>query len=260
MKKSVLMLAAALPFMFAACGSEDPEENFNLETTALEIDYEKTANIETSVNGCTFTSDNEFIATVDKDGKVTANHVGEANITVAYNGESATCKVTVKPTLMAYTMPVIDWSLNLSQVEDQVKVNFPALVKDPTSTNSELGYYSTTEGKQDYPMYVYEFENNLLKTSILLISGAMDKTNSIDEWLLQYYADLGETTYGMLYGNAADALDASVLVELQYDEENDEYNAAWVENKGSKTVRGGMIIDRTYIEKGREFARKMKNN
>ena len=87
MKKSVLMLAAALPMMFAACGTEDPEEGFNLETTTLEINYEGNANIETNVKGCTFVSDNEFIASVDKDGKVTANHVGEAKITVAYEGE-----------------------------------------------------------------------------------------------------------------------------------------------------------------------------
>ena len=97
MKKSVLMLAAALPMMFAACGTEDPEEGFNLETTTLEINYEGNANLETNVKGCAFVSDNEFIASVDKDGKVTANHVGEAKITVAYEGESAVCKVTVKP-------------------------------------------------------------------------------------------------------------------------------------------------------------------
>ena len=252
MKKSVLMLAAALPFMFAACGSEDPEENFNLETTALEIDYEKTANIETSVNGCTFTSDNEFIATVDKDGKVTANHVGEANITVAYNGESATCKVTVKPTLMAYTMPVIDWSLNLSQVEDQVKVNFPALVKDDKNSTADLLSYSTNGS---FPIYTYAFKENALKASTLMISAAMDERDNLDEWLEQYYANYGETTYGFIYGNANSIDDATILVEFEGGETD--CMATWTANEpGSKTVRSGMIVDRTYIEKSREAARK----
>lgn len=253
MKKSVLMLAAALPFMFAACGSEDPEENFNLETTALEIDYEKTANIETSVNGCTFTSDNEFIATVDKDGKVTANHVGEANITVAYNGESATCKVTVKPTLMAYTMPVIDWSLNLSQVEDQVKVNFPALIKNKENSSADMLSY-TTNG--DFPIYTYAFANNALKASTLMISAAMDERYSLGAWLEQYYEFYeNDETLTELYGNATSIDDATVLVEFEGSETD--CMATWTANEpGSKTVRSGKIVDRTYIEKSREAARK----
>ena len=253
MKKSVLMLAAALPFMFAACGSEDPEENFNLETTALEIDYEKTANIETSVNGCTFTSDNEFVATVDKDGKVTANHVGEANITVAYDGESATCKVTVKPTLMAYTMPVIDWSLNLSQVEDLVKVNFPALIKNNENSSADMLAY-TTNGS--FPIYTYAFANNALKASTLMISAAMDERDNLGEWLEQYYEYYeNDETLTMLYGNATSIDDATMLVEFEGSETD--CMATWTANvPGSKTVRSGKIVDRTYIEKSREAARK----
>ncbi|MDE6037075.1 MAG: Ig-like domain-containing protein, partial [Duncaniella sp.] len=44
----------------------------------------------------TWTSDNESIATVDADGKVTAVAVGVANITATCGNVSATCKVTVE--------------------------------------------------------------------------------------------------------------------------------------------------------------------
>ena len=251
MKKSVLMLAAALPMMFAACGTEDPEEGFNLETTTLEINYEGNANIETNVKGCTFVSDNEFIASVDKDGKVTANHVGEAKITVAYEGESAVCKVTVKPTMTVYTMQVIDWKLNLTQVEDLVKADFPNLVKnDEVSSADALAY--TTKGT--FPIYAYAFNNNALAASTLMISTEMDDKDSLGEWLEQYYAYYNDTEMGMLYGNAKSIDDATVLVEFEGG--MDDCMATWTANEPTKTVRGGMIIDRTHIEKSREIARK----
>ena len=53
--------------------------------------------------GLTWTSDNEEVANVDENGKVTAVSIGEANITAATvdgSGVTATCKVTVTPKLV----------------------------------------------------------------------------------------------------------------------------------------------------------------
>ena len=74
-----------------------------LNKTTLTLDIGKTSNLRTIVypsnaanKKCTWSSSNTSVATVDKNGKVTAKSSGTATITVkTSNGKTATCKVTV---------------------------------------------------------------------------------------------------------------------------------------------------------------------
>ena len=74
-----------------------------LNNTTLTLDTGKTSNLKATVypsnasnKKCTWSSSNTSVATVDKNGKVTAKASGTATITVkTSNGKTATCKVTV---------------------------------------------------------------------------------------------------------------------------------------------------------------------
>ena len=74
-----------------------------LNKTTLTLDTGKTSNLKATVypsnasnKKCTWSSSNTSVATVDKNGKVTAKASGTATITVkTSNGKTATCKVTV---------------------------------------------------------------------------------------------------------------------------------------------------------------------
>ena len=74
-----------------------------LNKTTLTLDIGKTSNLRATVypsnasnKKCTWSSSNTSVATVDKNGKVTAKASGTATITVkTSNGKTATCKVTV---------------------------------------------------------------------------------------------------------------------------------------------------------------------
>ena len=74
-----------------------------LNKTTLTLDTGKTSNLRATVypsnaanKKCTWRSSNTSVATVDKNGKVTAKKAGTATITVkTSNGKTATCKVTV---------------------------------------------------------------------------------------------------------------------------------------------------------------------
>ena len=74
-----------------------------LNKTTLTLDTGKTSNLKATVypsnasnKKCTWSSSNTSVATVDKNGKVTAKKAGTATITVkTSNGKTATCKVTV---------------------------------------------------------------------------------------------------------------------------------------------------------------------
>ena len=66
---------------------------FVSETETLDIAVEPE---EYGLDGLTWTSSNPKVATVDANGVVTAKAKGTATITAAVNGETRTCKVTVK--------------------------------------------------------------------------------------------------------------------------------------------------------------------
>ncbi len=93
----------------------------------------------------TWSSDNEAVATVDADGKVTAVALGTANITATANdgsGVTATCAVTVSKVV---TINQSDWGWGRSFTKDGVTVS--AGMIDPEDGNlMDGGTFSTTLG------------------------------------------------------------------------------------------------------------------
>ena len=93
----------------------------------------------------TWSSDNEAVATVDADGKVTAVALGTANITATANdgsGVTATCAVTVSKVV---TINQSDWGWSNSFTKDGVTVS--AGMIDPQNGNiMDGGSFSTTLG------------------------------------------------------------------------------------------------------------------
>ncbi len=76
------------------------ETTISLDETALNMnageEKQLTATVSPEGTAVTWSSDNEDVATVEQNGKVTAMAVGTANITAAANGKTATCAVTVE--------------------------------------------------------------------------------------------------------------------------------------------------------------------
>ncbi|MDE6562582.1 MAG: Ig-like domain-containing protein, partial [Muribaculaceae bacterium] len=82
-----------------------PVESITLSVDTLDLKKGETAILTATVapedatdKTVTWTSDNEEVATVDSEGKVTAIALGEATITATSGEVTATCKVTVVPT------------------------------------------------------------------------------------------------------------------------------------------------------------------
>lgn len=93
----------------------------------------------------TWSSDNQNVATVDQNGKVTAVGEGTATITATVDGESATCSVTVKE---AAIVPVESVSLdktNLKLTEGET-AQLTATVLPETATNRNVTWSSNAPG------------------------------------------------------------------------------------------------------------------
>lgn len=180
MKKYAMMLALALPaaVAFTSCGDDD-ENGITLDQTSLSIDYKGTAKLKASESKGVWTSDNEFVASVNDKGEITANHVGEAIITVSKNGYADQCKVTVVPTDNSYYMPYVKWGASQAQVK-----NYMAdwTFDSDSSDNASMLF----TGDQDaFPWYIYTFTSTGLVGSTL--ADEADEDQAMLDYFEQYY-------------------------------------------------------------------------
>ena len=89
----------------------------------------------------TWTSDNEVVATVDSNGKVTAESVGTATITATAGDKSATCTITVKPiiavTKVSITPP------DSTKIKYGEAIDLVATVEPEGATNKNVTWTSS---------------------------------------------------------------------------------------------------------------------
>ena len=89
----------------------------------------------------TWTSDNEVVATVDSNGKVTAESVGTATITATAGDKSATCTITVKPiiavTKVSITPP------DSTKIKYGEAIDLVATVEPENATNKNVTWTSS---------------------------------------------------------------------------------------------------------------------
>ena len=155
MKKSVWMLAVALPFAFASCSDSNEDDPMTLDQTSVTINYDGETTVKASEKNCIWESSNPFVATVDNNGKIKAEHVGEAVIIATKEGKSAKCNVTVNATNNNFTMPIINWGNTIDQVKKGMIELFGNTVELGIDEKDALGY--TTGGA--FPLYTYAFIN-----------------------------------------------------------------------------------------------------
>ncbi len=126
-------------------------ESITLDKTEISLEATETATLVATVlpelttnKSVTWTSSNEAVATVNNNGEVTAIAVGEAIITVTTvdgSNLSATCKVTVVPTLAeTITLDKTEISLEATQTAELTATVLPEL-----ATNKSVTWKSSNE-------------------------------------------------------------------------------------------------------------------
>lgn len=250
MKKILMFIAVALPLaFFTSCSNED-ETNLTLNQTELTINYDSQSTLKASEKNCVWTSSNTFVATVDNNGTVTGNHVGEAVISATKDGSTAYCKVTVNPTSLTFTFPVLNFGATPASVKSDVAAQQLGLSLD-IDTADALGY--TTKGT--FPMYVYAFVNNALSASSLTISTEMDEDFDYQGFLEQYFELYGEDDVNFFYMNAGSLSDATIVAQYGYDTDLDAVTTYFT--RPTKATRSG--VEDAAVFANREVVKKLLN-
>ncbi len=147
--KAVITAATANGEFKAKCTVTviNPVTGVNLDKTSLRINVGKTSTLtptvrpsNASIKSVTWSSSDNDVATVDKDGRVTAEGPGYATITVKTkdNGKTATCRVLV-------IQPVKSVTLNKSEIklEHEDTFTLKATVKPSNASNKKVKWSSS---------------------------------------------------------------------------------------------------------------------
>ena len=114
-----LLPVLCLTILFTSC-KEDEKNDLNISPVEMNLTVGDTKIIKVNdgVSGYYFTSGNEYIASVEKDGVITAIRIGETEITVRdKNNSSAKCKVKITGKSKMYTEPCMQFGASISQVK-----------------------------------------------------------------------------------------------------------------------------------------------
>ncbi|MBD5291466.1 MAG: Ig domain-containing protein [Bacteroides sp.] len=218
MKKIAWALALAAPMILASCGTES---DVTLNETNVTIDYKGTTTLTASEKNGTWSSSDNFVASVDNSGKISALHVGEAVITYSTENGSASCKVNVIPTDNSFVFPYLNWGSSYNNIQSMISTEYLTLDEESSSESDGELWYDTKTGKgfQTYgngmPWFSYLFTNNALTSVGMAVPFDEAPFNAVCDWLEQYYQDLSNDNDAYpVYGNAFTAGGSNVRVTL----------------------------------------------
>ena len=221
MKKLSLALLAILAFTFVGCNGwldiPDPEPEpepepepveealITLEETSATLSRGDTYQINAECeNPITYSSDNEFCASVSEEGLVTANYVGTAVITLESESDTKTFEVTVEGQSDLYPEPEIE----IGETKEAIIERFGA---PGAETEEAIGYANYSENTT---MLMVMFDEDNLVTSYSVIMD-VSLEEELDTFLSERYMFVQEEEGIKVYINALTVDEATLLVGSQ---------------------------------------------
>lgn len=192
-----------LPLVMSNCSKEERSHNIELQTTSKTLFYEDEYKIVAeSKDPITYTSSDEYHATVSKEGIITAGHVGETTIILNNSHDTKILNLYIKPRLVLYKDPFLKfgtpwWSVinELGEPDDQTYTSFAY------NLNSDVA-----------PLIMYTFDNydNLEYVTVLVSSS---RTDDLVDYLLERYIPVSISD--LVFVNALTADKTSMFVKLE---------------------------------------------
>lgn len=221
MKKLSLVLLAMLAFSFMGCQgwlntddpTPEPEPEPNPEVEAV-ITLEETSVVLHSGDTCqiqaecefpiTYSSENEYYATVSEEGLVTANFVGATTINLEAEGDSKTFEVTIEPVSNLYPEPEIEIGMS--------KDSIIGIFGEPVV--EEDGILGFTDYSENVTMLMVMIDEEDLVTDYAVILETSFE-EELDTFLGERYLFVQEQEGMKIYINALSLEETSMLIGSQ---------------------------------------------
>lgn len=245
MKKLSLALIALLAFSFVGCQEwlniddpdnpepePDPEPNveavITLDETSVTLNSGDTYQIQAECEyPITYTSENEYYASVSEEGEVTANFVGSTNIILESESDTQTFEVTIEPVSNLYPEPEIEIGATKEAIIDQFGT--PDIEDEET-----LGFYNYAENTM--MLMVLFDEEGLVYAYAVILDVSFEE--ELDTFLGERYMYVQEQEGVKIYINALTIEETSLIVGSQILE--DQFLMAiyegYTDDPGEKTV------------------------
>ena len=207
-----MLFVAVLGLSITSCSKDDDvaEPSVNLSTTNIVMYHEQTKKI-TAENATRWSTENDFVATVDENGLVTGGHVGTTKIIASNRSSSATCNVTIQPRYNLYDSPILDWGASISEIRNKETHEYV-----PTSSSSSSLVYNYTHDTENPCLVIYSFKNGELFWITLFLKWTY--FSYATDYLLERYQPMyvdRVKQYAMLWdAYTKDKLKTVILLEL----------------------------------------------
>lgn len=223
MKKLSLVLLAVLAFTFVGCEGwldipdpepepePDPAEEalITLEETSTTMNSGDTYQINAECEfPITYTSEDEYVASVSEDGEVTANFVGTTNIMLETEGDSQAFEVTVAPVSELYPEPEIQFGESKEAIIERFG-------EPNAETEDAIGYGSYSENTT--MLMVVFTEDDLVDYYAVILN--VEYAEELDTFLGERYLYVNEEDGVKAYINALNENDATMYIGSQLQEE-----------------------------------------
>jgi len=157
MKKTTVFYITALLFSLLSCTCDNEEVDYTIKITSTNVSLlpSQSYNIgATSTKKITYTTENNFNATVSELGIITSGKVGSTNIILSNGVDSKTIKVTTYSTNLLYPDPVLTFGVSKSTIITKLGTpsyqesngNYSSIrYDDATNTTDGTGYFFTDD-------------------------------------------------------------------------------------------------------------------
>lgn len=239
MKKLSLVLMALLAFSFVGCEgwlniddpTPDPEPEpdpdpvvesvITLEETSATLHCGETYQINAECEfPITYTSENEFFASVSEEGMITANHVGTTMITLEAEGDSQTFEVTIEPLSDLYPEPEIE----IGETKEDVIARFGT---PDAEVEGAIGYGGYSENATML-MVMFDDEGLVELYGVVL---DLSLEEELDTFLAERYLFVQEEESVKMYINALTVEEATLIVGSEVAEEEGMLMAFYMGNE-----------------------------
>lgn len=204
MKKIASPFICSLLFILSSCSSD----KLTLDKTSLSLYAEDTEQLTANEN-VDWSTENEFVASVDEDGLVEANHVGRTYIVASSKNGEERCRVTVKAEYNTYTEPLFDFGKSMADIKKKEKRTVAL------ETETSLGF-TPKESALEAIMYLFEDGKMTSSGAFVKLSRAVEATYFLLERYLVVGVDQQNIDIAMI-NNIPSKATVGIAVSVQKD-------------------------------------------